>query len=973
MTELIVGREAELEQLRAGVERALGGRGGMFLLAGEPGIGKTRLAEEVAIAAGKSDATVLWGRCNRAEGAPPYWPWVQILRALLSDLGGTDFGRLAGSGLNDVLQVIPQLASDFPDVAPLPTSDQQAARFRTYDSVVHLVLAAAAERPILLVLDDLHWADTPSLLLLQLLTESLPGSAAMVVGTYRDRELAPDHPLREGLADFTRKGETRQLQIGGLADPEAASLIQAITKFHPSPAVVSSLQAKTAGNPFFLAELARILPEQVGEADAWSSGASTGNLPEGASAVLRQRVESLPAVCRQALEAAAVIGNELQLDLLQSVLGLDRPVLLDLLDTAVAGGVVTRRDGAYVFAHGLFHRAIYDAIPTVARANLHRLTGDALENRHRDTAVAPLVQLAYHFSEAAVIDQTARGKAFVYASDAGSRAFAELAYEEAARLFDLALRMGEGGADDVGHATLLLELANANWRAGNVGRAIEVATELSRLSARVGNRDMMARAALVPIGLMGGHDTGPVHELCAAALAEPPDDRSLQIQLQSQKALLAMESWDHDTGVSASLEAMKLAEGSQDPDAIFAAIHARQVATAHPNGLHERLVLAERVLELARSSGRESLAEWGHDWLIDAHMELGQTEQSEAEMLLAGQSAERMREPLALWRTIMAHATVVFQSGRFAEAATLSAEARDLARRGRHAAGEFQSAVQRVALSSMVGGLDEVLAELRPRWGAAPLRQRFAANAHAARALVAVGELDEARKRLNWAMAALTHQFPGPDWIHHCASAAEAAAALGEREYAARLYDELLPFADRNTVSSAGQNVSGGSVARYLGMLGAAMERWDAAEQHFKVALEMNRRMGALPFVAYTQAAYAEMLSKRGDRGDERRAAEMVEAALATAADLGMTPLKDSLTRLRDELRQAPAVKSPLSAREREVAGLVGDGLSNRVIAEHLYLSERTVETHVKNICDKLGFNSRSQVAAWVATRETPE
>src|SRR5258708_37798079 len=321
---VFVGRTAELRRLIAGLERALQGRGGVFLLSGEPGIGKTRVAEELALEARKRDAAVYWGRSTLAEGAPPYWPWVQILRSILRDVGDADFRRLAGSGLPQILQVVPDLHGHFSDVTPTSRDDDQA-RFGIYDSVGQVLLGAAGARPMVLVLDVLRWGDTPSLLLLQLVGGHLPDSRLMVIGTYRDRELAADHPLRTHLADFVRRGETTELPIAGLRDLDAVSLLRVLTGFEPAADVVQKLQAHTRGNPIFPSHLARTLGDAGEGSSQWNFSMPSDAIPQGIAAVLRSRIEALSAECRSTLQIAAVAGQDIDLDILEAATGRGRP------------------------------------------------------------------------------------------------------------------------------------------------------------------------------------------------------------------------------------------------------------------------------------------------------------------------------------------------------------------------------------------------------------------------------------------------------------------------------------------------------------------------------------------------------------------------------------------------------------------------------------------------------------------------
>ncbi|HVS49849.1 MAG TPA: AAA family ATPase [Candidatus Dormibacteraeota bacterium] len=967
---VFVGRSAELKQLVGGLDRAFEGRGGMFLLSGEPGIGKTRVAEQLDIEAQKRGSAVYWGRSTQAEGAPPYWPWIQILRSLLADLGGAQFGRLAGPGLARILQVVPDLRGHFPSVATTSMDDDQT-RFGTYDSVTQLLLDTAATRPMVLVLDDLHWADTASLLLLQLLAGLLPHSHLMVIGTYRDLELAASHPLRTHLADFVRRGETTEIPIAGLKDPEVSSLFRALTGFEPAGDIVRRLQAQTAGNPFFLSELAWTLGDLGQESPKWSFPASAEAVPRGIGAVLRRRIEALSADCRGALEIAAVTGQKFDLDLLEAATGTKRPRLLDLFDEAIAKGVVTRLDGGYAFTHGLVRDTVYSGISTARRCELHGLIGRLLEDGPHGDSGMPVAQLAHHFVEASVVDQSLRAKALDYVSAAGRRALAELAYEEAVRLFELALSQ-IAPLDPGQRAELLLDLGRARYLAGDVGAALEAAHEVARLGEKLGDSNLVARAALVVRGVGDPRVMG----LCNAALRQPPEDASLRIQLLSQMTVVLMQmpgGEDERRAIEYSRQALQLAQDAVDPDVIFAAIHARQMAMSGPSGVDERLQLADRTLDLARESGRPSMAGWGHGWRVDALVQLGRIDEAQVQLALQAQLAEQLREPLLQWRTRLAQSWVAMLRGRFEEARTISNEALQLGRRGHNPAADFIHLMHVTVLPIFVGdpegSFDAVQGYARDH-----PELRIPLEIMSVGSLLSMGRLEDVRQAMRpFATGGPEAVRPVMAWLPAMAGFTQAITALGDVEQAAIAYEALLPYAHYNVATGAGLAGLYGSVSHFLGMLAATLERWDDASQHFEDAMAFESRMGAPPFVVCTRVVYADMLVARGHDADLRRARRLVDAAIATSRELGMKPWEDRATKLASALAGRAVADHPLSSREFEVATLVAEGLSNREIAGRLHLSERTSESHVKNICDKLGFNSRSQVAAWVAKRPTTQ
>ena len=963
---MFVGRQRELGQLRAGLERSLRGRGALFLVTGEAGIGKSRLTEELAAEAQTRGAAVLWGLATQAEGAPPYWVWIQILRSLLRERGPAELKELAGPGLSFIARLVPELSGQFADVAVTSIADD-LPRFATYDAVAQLLVTAASRMPIVVVLEDLHWADVPSLLLLQLLAGAITHSALMVMGTYRQAELPADHPLRTQLADYIRRGETIQIDLGGLSETDVARLLRAHTAYEPSEDLVRRVQRQTAGNPFFVKELARVLIDDTTRLPQESSGA----VSPGVAGVLRRRMQRLSDDCQRMLEVAAVAGQEFDLDLVQAITNLAPERLLDLCDEALVNGLFVNRRGEFAFAHGLCRDTVYDGLTTSHRAHLHAVIAKALESRSRP-GPERLSQLAHHFTQAAVVDSSLRPKAVAYATSAGKQAMTELAYEEAVGRFESALELAPAGAA-AEKAELMLDLARASYLAGDVPRAIEIAHEVSRIGFQLNNDELIAQAPLVIRGIGGADVSQEMKQLCQRALGRSGLSPSLRVQLLSQMSVAlatTTEPGDDEKAVEYSAEAMALAESELDPDVRFAALHARQMASAGPEGIEERLDLARRTLALARESGRRSLEQWGHDWRADALAQLGRIDEVETELNVLARLARQLHEPVLAWRTLRGQSWISLLRGRFDEARRRSAEARESGLKVLGADAEANYWLHAGMLAAFLGERD---VEERPRDEFVQQHPTYALMIVAAMvpADVARGALDGART-----LVGLVRANPGRGvrprmlGLPVRAFSAMAIAAVGDAEMAAVAYQALLPYARLNVATGAGLTGLCGSVPRFLGMLAAAQGHFEKAAQHYEDAIEFETRMGAPPFVACSRILYAELLLREGRPDRLRQAKRLAAEGLSTADGLGMAPWIDRARKVLRDLDARKVEDHPLSQRELQVAALVAEGLSNHAIAQHLHLSERTAESHVKNICDKLGFNSRAQVAAWVARRK---
>src|SRR6516165_2338224 len=253
----LVGRDGELGELLAGLDDAACGAGRLFLLAGDPGIGKSRLAGEAAARARDRGFKVAWGRCWEAGGAPAYWPWVQALRALVRGVGREEVVLQLGAGAPFVAQIVAEVAEMLPAVGPPPPMGAEAARFRLFDAVAAFMRNAGAGQPLMVVLDDLHAADAPSILLLRFAARELGDARVLVLGAYRGMELDRGHPLAVALAELSREAATRHVPLSGLDEPGVARLIQEITGVVPREGVAAAVHRCTEGNPLFVAEVAR--------------------------------------------------------------------------------------------------------------------------------------------------------------------------------------------------------------------------------------------------------------------------------------------------------------------------------------------------------------------------------------------------------------------------------------------------------------------------------------------------------------------------------------------------------------------------------------------------------------------------------------------------------------------------------------------------------------------------------------------
>jgi DNA-binding CsgD family transcriptional regulator len=973
-----VGRETELAALTADLQAAVAGRGGVVLLAGEPGIGKTRLAEELAARATARGALVLWGRCWEGEGAPAFWPWVQVVRAYVQAADPAALRQDMGAGAADIAQVVPAVGERLPGLpAPLPV-EPGAARFRLFDSLAGFLRAAAARRPLLLVLDDLHWADAPSLALLRFVGWELEGAGLLVLGVYRHTEVDRGHPLLGTLADLTRGQHHRRLLLGGLDQQEVASFVALVAGVAPSPRLAAALHQQTDGNPFFVTEVVRLLASQ-GRLDHAGSPVLAGGLPEGVKAVVAERLGRLSDDCRGLLEVAAVVGRDFGLRVLQPATGVDPGRLLGLLEEAEATRVVAAVPGGlgrWRFAHALVREVLYEGLPAAGRVRLHGRVGEALGAVYAVDPGPHLAELAHHFVAAAPGGQEMVARAVRAATLAGRRGLDLLAWEEAAGLFERALAALELAErpDQQARCQLLLDLGEARMAASEVPAARAAYQQAGELARRIGAPEALANAAL---GLGLEFTTGVVDPVEVGLLGEAlaalgGADSPLRARVLARLATALLFTPQTQRRLALSEEAVALARRLGDPATLAAVLYDHHVViwgSEQAEVAGERLAVAGEVVGLAEQTGDQAMALRGRGLRRTDLLELGDVVGFDADLAAAEQTAQQLRQLHHRWQLPLARATRAMLAGRFAEAEELATQGLAVGRRaGDQAVELYHAAIVGPLrfLQGRQGETVELFQDLATRFPAFPLLRTCLAAA-----LAEAGRTDQARAEVERLAAGDLAAVPRDlGWSFSLAMLALACYRLGDTEHAAGLHGRLEPYADRNIASGRYGASYLGPAAYFLGLLAETLGRPEQAVDRFQHAAELAANIEARPMVARSREGQARALLALARPGDRPQAQDLLEEVIATAQELGIHGLGERASALLGELAAPPAPAWPagLTGREVEVLRLIAAGRSNRAIAQALFISPNTVLRHVSNIFAKTGVANRAQAAAY-ATR----
>jgi tetratricopeptide (TPR) repeat protein len=907
---VFVGRERELATLRAALAAAIAGHGRLVLLAGEPGIGKTRLAEEIARHASAEGAAVRWGRCWEGAGAPAFWPWIQVLRSQFAETDPAELRAQLGTGAEDVAQLVPELHERVPGIPPPPSLEGADARFRLFDSVARFLRAAAVARPLALILEDVHWADAASLGLLRFLADEMQGARLLIVATYRDIEVTAAHPLSEFVGALAYHPLLQRVELHGLSEDEIGRLIEALGH-EGSPSLVARIHRQSGGNPFFATEIARA-PDGAG-------------IPGGVRDAIGNRLRRLSEECNRLLGIASVIGPEFGLGTLEQVaveVGDCAPVLRVLNEAKDAHIVVEAQAaaGGYRFAHALIREVLYTGLPLEVRLRLHWHVTTALEALGGSNQEHGASTLAHHFLEA--IGGCAQGaprqacvdKAVLHATKAAEQATAMCAYEEAAGHYQRALRtLEEWDAHDARReCELLLELGEAQTRAGAAYAVRSKAFHRAAARARaLCAPEVLARAAL---GLAAG-----------AALLEAATDAHIALLQEALQAVgthdspmrarllgcLALAKYYPDPQLHSaplSEEAVAIARRVRDPHTLGFVLCDRYAALMGPGHAEERMSLATEILQLGEQLGHREMVMSGRWYrLCDAFL-LGHIATVERELAVYTQLADDMRQPFLRSRAVAVRAALALLGGGFAEAEQLALGALRLTRHAEDPRVWRGYETQLGVAYWEQGRFGELEGPLKGMVEQSPLIPGM--RAVLALFYAEMGRAEEAHAEIEYLSNDHFRALPRDlSWFHYVGLLAYASAIVGDAAHAAKLHALLTPHRRCLIITQAGP-VCLGSVSFLLGLLAHAMGRWDAALADLDEALAVHRRIGSPPWIANTNYASAAVLLTRDGPGDRERASALLAEVLRTTEQLGMLRLQRRALALQDHVNNGIGVSA---------------------------------------------------------------
>lgn len=865
----------------------------LVLLTGEPGIGKSRLASELARSAAVDGAVVLLGRCD-SDLRAPYRPWVEALTELVRVTPAEEL-RALGDSVAELARLVPGLESRLPIASRAIERGAVAGRALLFDAVVRLLTVGCHERPLVIVIEDLQWADPDSMSLLRHVAATEARCSVLLIGTAREPE-ASEPPLVDLVAALRRRENASISTLGPLDRADLPALLRSGGYEGLADNVTALRMIEQAeGNPLFALEMARHLTDTDWE----------GPLPAGVTEVIGERLRRLDERALTMLSAAATIGREFGVLVLSRVDGVAVRELLDHLDAAAAARLITESDrisGEYRFTHDLVRRTLYEKVPPARRAALHQRIGVAIEHVHAAELDAHTDELAHHFTAAGWAGD--RGRAVTYVARSAALAAERLALDEAAARYRQAIELLGPAVDDFRQRDFLLALGDVERRAGDLVASRSAFFEAADWARKVGDVDGIARAALGVSAAfedrLGGMDRAPVDLVQEALDTLGEEDSATRARLLSR---LAWEiTLGNPTGLNpgdfieerevASLEAMEMARRVGDEPALIDALVVRRTVIGGSPDIAARLALAEEAAARAERVGDTDRRMMAAGLRISDLFAAGRV----VEMEGAVAEFERLaaeRQPGGLWVPAAWRASRALSDGRLAEAeaATLDVLAQ--------AGNAQQQMVQGFVLGQMfllrwlqgrLPELEAIASSSGPEF-ALPMWQ-----AALAILLTECGRQDEARTIFDDLLAHDCNDWlVNEGFVTRLCLLALLVEPLDRSAKASVLHERLRPYAGQNVLVGSLSGSALGATDRYLGLLSAAAGWEDEAEAWFERALTFHSEMGAQTWVAYSSYDLGRLLIARG--GDERRGSALLRDAEDLARRCGLVLASADLQR----------------------------------------------------------------------------
>ena len=898
--EVLVGRAKELNSLRQGVASAVQGRGTLFTITGESGIGKTTLAAKLVDITASLGAAAFWGRCWEGGGAPEYWPWIQIIRSLVPKVS-SDFG----ARLSRIVQTIdgtPRGGSELTETLAFNADQAKRDRFRLFSEIADLIQSIAKVTPLVLVFDDLHAADHASLSFLRFLARGIHDHPIVLIGTYRESEMKSQQELAALTVAIERQG--LEIPLKGLTKSDVEAFVERRLGRVPPRGLVATVHDITGGNPFFIDELLKPLKAKDGSPDQTVALSELLLSNRIQHAILRD-MAPVSAGCRKVLLVASAIGQDVPLQMLRLICErTDRvdPAIAEARSAGILVGILGAPSSVR-FRHALLRETLYEGLSTSERAELHRRIGEALE-AVKESSVVKLSEVAHHFWEAFRGGASTPEKVIQYCSEAAQCSLNALAYEEAASHY---MRAVEGSSllnpRSERHAALTLSLGKtlAKTQQSELAKqtfwsALETAKSVN--ASVVQGEAVLEIAGQWPSSAADGKLIAIIDD---ALTAIGGSDTSTRARLLSRSAVEFYWSNRRDEMLQLTQQAVEMATRLDDPSTLIYTWLHRRFALAGPDHTEELQEACALIKALARKRANKELDLEATFWNIAHLLERGEVSTADLELATAASLVREVRLPWFNWYEGILKATRALQMGRFEEGEKLAEEALQA---GEEAGRRSLAALYNWSHLLLIRREQNRLSEFED-FGRALAQQLpwfYPVRCDLIFICSEIGKHAEVLSELEGLAASGFSLIPRDAlWFRCICLLAEASWNTRASLPSTVLYDLLLPYGAVNVCSGEG-GACLGSAERYLGLLAGAKGDWDSAIHHLARGIDANSHMGASPWTGRAYYDYASMRLARGFPGDLSEADGALDKAIVFAEAAGMKYLRGLAQDLHEEI-----------------------------------------------------------------------